>query len=332
MRATSPPVLEMLSTSSVAPHQRFDLWCDQVRRMCGVVQVLADRDVFDSGIIVIYVLGDMQVSLVAADPHTVVRRVGHGGGENEEFVHFCRVLTGRVRLTQDGTAGELCPGGIALFDSTRPYTLAMPDSFRMVTLRFPHRVVGLDPGHTRSLTAVPWPCATGVGAIVSGVFAGLGNHLAELTGAEAKPLENSISTMITSLLAERLKRPAEDHVPARKMLRIRIQEFARDHLSDASLSPAMLAQRHNVSLRYLQILFAEHGTSPAKWIRDERLARCHADLANPQYDHLTVAAICERWGMHGASQMSRLFREQYGLTPRDFRKRRSLQLSVEEEY
>lgn len=332
MRVTSPPVLEMLSTSSVAPHQRLGLWCDQVRSMYGVVQVLADRDIFDSGIIVVCVLGDMQVSLVAADPHTVVRQASHGGDETEEFIHFCRIFNGRARLTQDGAATELCPGGIALFDSTRPYTLSMPDSFRMVTLRFPHRVVGLDPGHTRSLTAVPWPCATGVGAIISGVLGVLGNHLADLIGAEAKILGNSISDMTTSLVAKRLTQPAEEPIPARKMLLIRIQEFAREHLSEFALSPAMLAQQHNVSLRYLQVLFAEHGISPAKWIRNERLARCYADLTNPQYDHLTVSAICERWGLYGASQLSRLFREQYGLTPRNLRKRRSFQLSVEGEH
>ncbi|MBV8539731.1 MAG: helix-turn-helix domain-containing protein [Pseudonocardiales bacterium] len=294
-----------------------------MRRMCGAVRVLADRDVFDSGTIVTSALGgDMRVSLVSADPHTVVRQASRGGGENDGFVYFCRTLTGRARLTQDGDAVELRPGGIALFDTTRPHTLAMPDAFRMVTLRFPHRVVGLDPHHTRGLTAVPWACATGVGAIVSVVLAELGNHLDELSVTEADQLGNSILTMIRSLLADRLAQTSADPVAARQMLLARMQEFARDHLPDVSLSPAMLARQHNVSLRYVQVLFAEHGTSPARWIRDERLARCYAYLANPQYDHLTVTAIGERWGLCGASQISRLFREQYGSTPREFRKRR----------
>ncbi|MBW0010325.1 MAG: helix-turn-helix domain-containing protein [Pseudonocardiales bacterium] len=154
------------------------------------------------------------------------------------------------------------------------------------------------------------------------MLAELGNHLDELSVTEADQLGNSILTMIRSLLADRLAQTSADPVAARQMLLARMQEFARDHLPDVSLSPAMLARQHNVSLRYVQVLFAEHGTSPARWIRDERLARCYAYLANPQYDHLTVTAIGERWGLCGASQISRLFREQYGSTPREFRKRR----------
>jgi AraC-like DNA-binding protein len=324
MTAMSPSVLTVLSTSSVGQHHRFGLWRESLRRMWGV-HVLAERDVFDNGIIVIRALGDMRVSLVSADPHRVVRRVGHGTDENEGFICLFRVLAGRAELSQDGATTQLCLGEIALFDTTRPYTLSMPKAFSAVMMRFPHRVVGLDPSQTRDLMAVPWPCTTGVGAIVSGMLAELGNQLTELTGTAAKSLGNSISAMITSLLAERLEQSAAGGPgTARQRLLFRVQQFARDHLADSSLSPAMLAQQHNISLRYLQLLFAERGISPARWIRDERLARCYADLADPRCDHLTVAAICERWGLYGVPRLNRLFRKQYGLTPREFRKQRSL--------
>ena len=82
----------------------------------------------------------------------------------------------------------------------------------------------------------------------------------------------------------------------------------------------MLARRHSISLRSLQLLFAEHGTSPARWIRDERLHRVRADLTDPRLAHLTVAMIGERWGLVDASQVSRLFRAKYGVSPSRYRK------------
>jgi transcriptional regulator GlxA family with amidase domain len=82
----------------------------------------------------------------------------------------------------------------------------------------------------------------------------------------------------------------------------------------------MLARRHSISLRSLQMHFAEHGTSPAKWIRDERLQRIRADLTDPRLAHLTVAMIGERWGLVDASQVSRLFRAKYGVSPSQYRK------------
>jgi AraC-like DNA-binding protein len=95
---------------------------------------------------------------------------------------------------------------------------------------------------------------------------------------------------------------------------------ARECLADSELNPAMLARQHSISLRSLQMLFAEHGTSPARWIRDERLRRVRADLADPRLAHLTVAMIGERWGLVDASQVSRLFRAKYGVSPRQYRK------------
>ena len=66
-------------------------------------------------------------------------------------------------------------------------------------------------------------------------------------------------------------------------------ELACRATSAQSRCPNLDAQRYNVSLRYLQMLFAELDTSPARWIRNERLARCHEDLCNPRFDNLTVA-------------------------------------------
>jgi transcriptional regulator GlxA family with amidase domain len=106
----------------------------------------------------------------------------------------------------------------------------------------------------------------------------------------------------------------------RRMLVAGICRTARECLADSELNPAMLARRHSISLRSLQMLFAEHGTSPARWIRDERLHRVRADLTNPRLAHLTVAMIGERWGLVDASQISRLFRAKYGLSPSRYRK------------
>jgi AraC-like DNA-binding protein len=113
---------------------------------------------------------------------------------------------------------------------------------------------------------------------------------------------------------------ADDARLDRRTLMDRICRTARECLADSELKPAMLAQRHSISLRSMQMLFAEHGTSPAKWIRDERLRRIRADLTDPRFARLTVAMIGERWGLVDASQVSRLFRAKYGVSPRQYRK------------
>ncbi|PBC78704.1 AraC-like DNA-binding protein [Streptomyces sp. TLI_235] len=115
-------------------------------------------------------------------------------------------------------------------------------------------------------------------------------------------------------------RPARSSGLARRAMLQRIKHFARSRLADPELKPEMLAQHHHISLRYLQKLFQDHGQSPASWIRDERLHRCCTELRDPRLAHLTIAMIGERSGLYGASHFSRLFRDRYGISPREYRR------------
>lgn len=315
-------VVEVVSTTTADPACRFDLWEDQVKRTCGTLQVLGDRDRFDGGCIMTCSLGDVRVSMISADPHTVIRQE-HVASREGGHVYVAAPLQGSTKLSQDGTDVTVETGDVVAFDSSRPYTLCMPERFQMVAVRAPHRSLGLTPQSTQAVTASPWNGKTGVGALAVHTFAALGAHLLELEAAAIEPLGVTINGLITTLFAERLRSAAVDPLAARRLLMLRICSFAKEHLGDCGLSPATLARRYNISLRYLQVLFAEQGTSPAKWIRDERLARLRADLTEPRYDHLTVAALGERWGLVDASQVSRLFRMKYGVTPRDFRRMRN---------
>jgi AraC-like DNA-binding protein len=301
----------------------LDLWRDQVRDVCGAsLEVLVDRSTFAEGTILTSTIGNFRVALISADPHSVYlsgRRAANADGH----VYVTAPLSGTAEISQDGGHATVTPGDVVTFDSTRSYALEMPEPFQMVALRFPHRLIGLNPGVTAKLTADPWSRASGMGALVGQTLGTLGTQLADWDETVTESLGTAIGGLITSLFADRL-RDEEDSDPhaARQMLMLRVQTYARENLSDPALGPGVLAKRHNVSLRYLQVLFAEQGTSPAKWIRDERLAGILGDLNNSRNDHFTVAAIGERWGLLEASQVSRLFRQRYGMTPRDYRKLR----------
>lgn len=317
-------VVEMLRPSMSAPNQRFDQWRDLVRLSCGPLQVLPGDDDFAAGTIMKGALGGMNVSVVDADPHTVVRTERLIRGADAEYMYLCGVLEGSARIEQGDRRATGRTGELISFDSTRPYTLTMPEKFRMIALMFPHRMVGLSPNGTRTLTAKAWSGRSGVEALLFQLLDGLSCHLSELSPSTAGSLGTSVASLVSTLFAERLRLSPSEPCAARHSLMLRVQAFARQHLADQRLDPQLLAQRHGVSLRYLQNLFQEQGTSPARWIRDERLARCHEDLRAPHSAHLTVAAIGERWGLPGPSHFTRLFRDRYGVTPSDFRKSEQL--------
>jgi AraC-like DNA-binding protein len=309
---------EVLSTESAAPADRFDLWREHVRRVCGTLDVRSD-DHFDNGTIVSGHFGELRMSLISADAHSV-RKVRAPADDADGQVYVSTPLRGQVRVFQDGNDVTVSPGELVSFDSTRPYTLASREPMRLAAVRFPHRVVGLTSEGTHRLTAAPWSGRVGVGALVSTTVATLAGQLTELGGAERAPIGNAVRGLITALFAERLTSTRNDPAATRQALLLRIQGYARERLGDRSLTPALLAREHHISLRYLQLLFAEQDLSPAKWLRDERLARCRTDLADARLDYVTVAAIGARWGFGGASHMGRLFHARYGITPNEFRR------------
>src|SRR3954454_11188985 len=295
-----PAAVEVVSTTATSPANGFE----QCGHACGCIATAT--------------LVDLHVSVISADPHTVVRQPRATGGERGH-VYVTPPLRGFAMVSQDDRQVTVPPGEIVTFDTSRPYTLTMPEPFRMVAVRTQHQSLGPTPDSSRRLGTDSWSSLTGMGALAGRSLAALGKHLTEFDEASVEPLGPTVVGLVNNLFAEGTHFAGGPR-PDRRTLMASICRTARECLADSELNPAMLARRHSISLRSLQMLFAEHDTSPARWIRDERLHRVRADLTDPRLAHLTVAMIGERWGLVDASQVSRLFRAKYGVSPSQYRK------------
>ncbi|MFG3496001.1 helix-turn-helix domain-containing protein [Streptomyces sp. NPDC047928] len=322
-----------------APGTPSSVIAPSVSEVATGVQVVRRHDEALRGTTRLTPIGDVLVAVVEGEHHEVLRTARsisrnartQPGGSGCLRLH--RMLEGEIRVLQDGRHGSATGTQLVCVDSTRPYRIVLPGPFRMVELLVPHRRAGLPPGGTRGLTAVGWSGRQGVGALLSPLLAGLTDHR-PLSDPALVLLGGGVADLTAALLAERHRDERDEHrdrtgegegeeaEAARRALMLRVQTYVREHLADPDLTPASVADHHNVSLRYLQKIFQEHGTSPARWIRDERLTRCRAELGNPRLDHVPVAVIGERSGLYGASHFSRLFRGRFGVTPRDYRKGR----------
>ncbi|MFG1827262.1 helix-turn-helix domain-containing protein [Microbispora bryophytorum] len=102
---------------------------------------------------------------------------------------------------------------------------------------------------------------------------------------------------------------------------VRILAYIRAHITDPDLTPQHLAQVHNISLRSLYRLCEDGGLSLEKWIIRRRLDGARQDLTSPEHAHRTIDAIALSWGFTHPSHFSRRFRDTYGITPRDARRK-----------
>jgi AraC-like DNA-binding protein len=127
------------------------------------------------------------------------------------------------------------------------------------------------------------------------------------------------------LLATALRAAAGQDAPVvgRQAVLRALREYVAAHLNEPELTPALLARSRGVSPRYVAELFAESGTSPAAFIRDERLKAAHRALADPRQVHRTIAAIAARSGFADRTTFTRAFVRRYGVTPTEVRAARS---------
>lgn len=94
-----------------------------------------------------------------------------------------------------------------------------------------------------------------------------------------------------------------------------MRQHIEKQLRDPALSADVLCRQFHVSRSTLYRLFEPLG-GVARYIRERRLAHCHAILSRPgprQY----IERVAHDHGFGTASQFSRAFHEQFGYAPRD---------------
>ena len=94
------------------------------------------------------------------------------------------------------------------------------------------------------------------------------------------------------------------------------------HLPNPDLGLNETAAALGISPRYVNSLLADEDTSFQRFVLAERLERCKRDLAAPAHAHRHIGEIAFAWGFNDLSHFGRVFREHYGLSPRDWRQSR----------
>ena len=92
--------------------------------------------------------------------------------------------------------------------------------------------------------------------------------------------------------------------------------FIEEHLA-STITLADLARHTNMSVRSIQQGFRDDlGTTPMSFVRDRRLERARAQLADAvPSDGITVTQVAERWGFGHLGNFSVMYRRRFGESP-----------------
>ncbi len=282
-----------------------------------------------SGTVTASMLGGIGLSTVDAEAHTVRRTrqmAGDGGGG---LFKLGLQLSGTGLLVQDGREVVMEPGRLALYDTSRPYTLTFDRAFTSHVMMFPHRALGVAPERAGQLTATALDADHHLGAAVTAFLRQAVDVAPDLDPAVGARLAGNVVDLLGTLVSEILGETAADAPDAaeersrptdRDRALAAVHEHIDAHLGDPELTPASIAQSQFMSVRSLHLLFEGTGTTVAAHIRERRLERCRAELGAAGHAGRPVAVVGARWGFADPAHFSRAFRSRYGVTPGQYRR------------
>lgn len=223
------------------------------------------------------------------------------------------VLGGGARLEQDGHDTSAGPGELLLYTGARPFRLAVLGPYRYFLLDFDGLPAALAQTALRRITAdqqISQAPAARVFAATLAEFADQAPRLDTVTGRE-------MGEHVAGLLRTVLRTTARP-VSLPDGLHGQILDYIEAHLGD-DLRPETLAAAHHTSVRYLHKLFQHQGETVCGYVRRRRLDRIRRALADPDLAHRTVSSVAAQWGLAEASHFGKLFRAEFGVSPREFR-------------
>jgi AraC-like DNA-binding protein len=228
--------------------------------------------------------------------------------------------TGRTIFESGSEQTVVKPGDLLIWHGGRSIRFDMPDHFQKVCLMVQRDIFESMLPQAGSYTGEHLEQRDNISRLLGACLSTLADDV--LTSG-AEPIGAAVELTLGMLGAALTRHRESNNIAPRTSLYRRLTSFIEEQLADPNLSPAMIAQKHHISPRYLQLIFSERGTTVGAWIRSRRLAKCRAELANLSKDR-SVTEIAMDWGFNDVAHFSRSFSSAFGISPREFRRRRIL--------
>jgi AraC-like DNA-binding protein len=307
---------EVSSTSAVDPLHAFEYWRDLICDTFVQLTAAPVRPGDFTGQIAHAEAGGLEISTVCAGGQQVRRTPQLIARASEQYLLASIQTRGRGRVEQDGRVAMLEPGAMALYDSTRPYTLHFDDAFEQVVVQVPLVDILAECGlrDAGQVTAVNLANRGPVG-VVARFFQGLSQTYAADPGGAAAVAAHGRG-LFASVLTLATGHPLREH-PASSLARERARAFLRSRHSDPDLCVDDIARGCLVSRRSLYRLFETDPGGVSGILRRVRIEHAQALLrVDPFRSVESIASAC---GFAGERQFYRVFRQETGHTPGEFR-------------
>tara|TARA_R110002049_G_scaffold305138_2_gene501366 strand:+ start:1529 stop:2569 length:1041 start_codon:yes stop_codon:yes gene_type:complete len=248
-----------------------------------------------------------------------LKRLSNEPTEVVQDCYFAVVLTsGKYTLEQGGREVSLQVGDMTLYDATEPHSIIMPETSSKILISIPRTMLNQRIYNVGKLTAKNIPAKSGIGAVASSFIQNTVHQLNELEQAQFLEMSDPILDMLTLSLNQ--LNISSIHLSDHKYLTLmRVKQFINKHGEYADLNPEMISNGVGLSVRYINNLFNAEDTSLMRFLTQHRLGLAKRRLSNHLLIHKTITELAMQSGFNNMAHFSRIFKQQYGMSPRQYR-------------
>ncbi len=254
---------------------------------------------------------------LTTQPHLVERTPKTIAAGGSGYFKLNMLLSGSGALVQDGKEVLIRPGDLALYDTSRPYSLMFDDVVSNLVMMFPKDRLSLPASLVEQLTAVSLGGDSALGSMVTSMLAQVPSTITSLPLHTRGQVAQSGLDLLEALLSTVLGVATGVQDP-RQMQLEKIYRHIDANLAD-DLTPGSIAAAHFMSTRHVHDLFADTDTTVSALIRDKRLERSRSDLLDPALSSRTIASVATDCGFCDPAHFSRVFRARFGISPSQLR-------------
>jgi AraC-like DNA-binding protein len=305
------------STQKFHRKERYDAWKEQLNSVYCNLEV--DRP-FSSDYMAQTrhrTLEGLKIIECVCDPCGGARRSKIIGQDLRDILGLQLVVEGREIVRFGKEEIYLEKGDILLWDNTQPMSFHVQERLHKLSFILPL-------SRFRNWLPSSWyavdrkiPRGSRSGNLLALYMRSLGGQFLGGDASNGDALTEATIGLIVNALGREGPQGAET---LREAQLLRVQNYIEQNLDDPDLSPGRIAKATRISVRYLHWLFTPLETTVTRYIIQQRLQRCHRELSNPIMKNRTITDIAFSWGFNNPTHFSRRFKQEFGLSPNDFRR------------
>lgn len=296
---------------------RFGFWREV---LCNVYVALDSEPVSRHefvGAVTEHPFSDFSVSNISSQKQLISRNARGIRRDTDSFCFLNLQVRGSCRVVQAKRETVTNPGEFSIVDSTEPFLHDyFTDEWEMHSFKIPKRVLDTHMDVEHDCVARKVTDRTPVGKIAIDYLTAIARNPQSLTGNAI-----DLNKIMVDLIGLSLGRAQDVHEGRRKSWKAglchSILSYVELNFADPGLTPSKVAAHFGISTRYLHMIMEERDQTFGQSLLRKRLERSAQNLLDERCVNISDAAF--RAGFNDLSHFSRVFRQHYGMSPREYR-------------